>query len=411
VLQVTGRAEYGIDLSRPGILHAKLLRSSFPHARILKVDTSRAASLSGVAAIITAEDVPNNRFGFTHLDQPVLVEDRVRYRGDAIAAVAAESIEVAEEALSLIEVEYEPLPAVFDPLEAMQPDAPLVHEEHGSNIASHLKIRYGDIEAGWKESDDIIEETIKTQMVEHAHIESHAALAEIDSRGVVTVYSSAQRPFLFASDLSKILQISQNRVRVVATAVGGGFGGKNEISVEPYISLLALKTNRPVKMVYTREEEFQATTVRHPYIVKFRSGVKRGGTLVARQVEIISDTGAYVSWGESTLSKACIHAAGPYRIPHVWIDGYLVYTNNNIGGAMRGFGVPQLGFAYECHTDTVAAALGMDPLEFRLKNILVEGSSLPTGQVLRNVALEDTIHEAVRLIGWKKEVRWDEKEG
>lgn len=411
VLQVTGRAEYGIDLSRPGILHAKLLRSSFPHARILKVDTSRAASLSGVAAIITAEDVPNNRFGFTHLDQPVLVEDRVRYRGDAIAAVAAESIEVAEEAVSLIEVEYEPLPAVFDPLEAMQPDAPLVHEEHGSNIASHLKIRYGDIEAGWKESDDIIEETIKTQMVEHAHIESHAALAEIDSREVVTVYSSAQRPFLFASDISKILQIPQNRVRVVATAVGGGFGGKNEISVEPYISLLALKTNRPVKMVYTREEEFQATTVRHPYIVKFRSGVKRDGTLVARQVEIISDTGAYVSWGESTLSKACIHAAGPYRIPHVWIDGYLVYTNNNIGGAMRGFGVPQLGFAYECHTDTVAAALGMDPLEFRLKNILVEGSSLPTGQVLRNVALEDTIHEAVRLIGWKKEVRWDEKEG
>lgn len=411
VLQVTGRAEYGIDLSRPGMLHAKLLRSSFPHARILKVDTSRAASLSGVAAIITAQDVPNNRFGFTHLDQPVLVEDRVRYRGDAIAAVAAESVEAAAEAVSLIEVEYEPLPAVFDPLEAMRPDAPLVHEEHGSNIASHLKIRYGDIEAGWKESDEIIEETIKTQMVEHAHIEPHAALAEVDPRGVLTIYSSAQRPFLYASDLSKILRIPQNGVRVVATAVGGGFGGKNEISVEPYISLLALKTNRPVKMVYTREEEFQATTVRHPYIVKFRSGVKRDGTLVARQVEIVSDTGAYVSWGASTLSKACIHAAGPYRIPHVWIDGYLMYTNNNIGGAMRGFGVPQLGFAYECHTDSVATALGMDPLEFRLKNILIEGSSLPTGQVLQNVALEDTIREAVRLIGWKKEVCWDEEAG
>jgi carbon-monoxide dehydrogenase large subunit len=411
VLQVTGRAKYGVDLSRPGMLHAKVLRSSFPHARILRVDTSRADSLPGVAAIITAEDIPNNRFGFTHVDQPLLAEDRVRYRGDAIVAVAAESIEVAEEAVSLIEVEYEPLPAVFDPLEAMQPDAPLVHEEHGSNIATHLKIRHGNIEEGWRESEEIIEETIKTQMVEHGHIEPHAALAEVDPRGVVTVHSSVQRPFLIASDLSKILRVPQNRIRVVASAVGGGFGGKNEISVEPYISVLALKTNRPVKMVLTREEEFQATTVRHPYIVKFKSGVKRDGTLVARKVEIVSNTGAYVSWGESTLSKACIHAAGPYRIPHVWIDGYLVYTNSNIGGAMRGFGVPQLGFAYECHTDTVAAALGMDPLEFRLKNIIVEGSNLPTGQVLRNVALEDTMREAVRMVGWKKEVPWDEKAG
>jgi CO/xanthine dehydrogenase Mo-binding subunit len=404
VLQVTGRAEYGVDLTRPGMLWARVLRSPHSHARILRLDTLRAENLPGVAAVITAKDVPNNRFGFTHLDQPLLAEDRVRYREEPVAAVAAESLEVAEEALSLIQVEYEPLPGVFDPLEALNDDAPRVHEERESNIASHVKIRYGDIEHGWQESEEVVEETITTQMVEHGHIEPHAAVAEMDPRGVLTVHSSVQRPFLVATDLGKILKMPQNRIRVVVTAVGGGFGGKNEISLEPYICLLALKTKRPVKMVYSREEEFQATTVRHPYIVKFKTGVKRDGRLVARQVEIISDSGAYVSWGESTLSKAAIHAAGPYRIPHVKIDGYLVYTNNKVGGAMRGFGVPQLGFAYECHTDTVAERIGLDPLEFRLKNIIEDGSTLPTGQVLEKVFLKETVREAVKLAGWRKEV-------
>jgi nicotinate dehydrogenase large molybdopterin subunit len=404
VLQVTGRAEYGVDITRKGMLFAKVLRSPHPHARILKLDTSPVDRMPGIVTVITAEDVPNNRFGFTHLDQPLLAEDRVRYREEPVAAVAAESLEAAEEAVNLIRVEYEPLPGVFDPLEALKSDAPRVHEERESNVASHLKIRHGDIEQGWQESDEVVEETITTQMVEHAHLEPHAAVAELDPRGVMTVRSSVQRPFLIATDLGKILKMPLNRIRVVATGVGGGFGGKNEISLEPYICLLALKTRRPVKMVYTREEEFQATTVRHPYIVRFKSGVKREGRLVARQVEIISDSGAYVSWGESTLSKASIHAAGPYRIPHVKIDGYLVYTNNKVGGAMRGFGVPQLGFAYECHTDTVALHLGIDPLEFRLKNIIVNGSTLPTGQVLEKVFLRDTVREAVRLAGWRKEV-------
>lgn len=404
VLQVTGRAEYGVDITRPGMLFAGLLRSPHPHAKILYLDTSRAESLPGVAGIITAEDVPNNRFGFTHLDQPLLAGDRVRYREEPVAAVAAESLEAAEEALDLIRVEYEPLPGVFDPLDALKEDAPRVHKERESNIASHIKIRYGDIEQGWQESDELVEETITTQMVEHGHLEPHAAVAEMDPRGVLTVHSSVQRPFLVATDLGKILKMPLNRIRVVATAVGGGFGGKNEISLEPYICILAMKTQRPVKMVYTREEEFQATTVRHPYIVRFKSGVKRDGRLAARQVEIISDSGAYVSWGESTLSKAAIHAAGPYQIPHVKIDGYLVYTNNKVGGAMRGFGVPQLGFAYECHTDTVAERLGMDPLEFRLKNLIEDGSTLPTGQVLEKVFLKDTVRQAVKLAGWRKEV-------
>lgn len=403
VLQVTGKSIYGDDYSPPGMLYAKILRSKHAHARILKLDTSKAEKLAGVKAVITAKDCPHNRFGFTHQDQPVLADDKVRFLGDGLAAVAASSWEAAEEALGLIEVDYDPLPAVFDPREAMKPDSPKIHGE--SNIASHLKIRNGDIEQGWKDSDVIFEEEISTQMVEHAHLEPHAAVAEVTPSGEVVVYSSVQRPFLIASDLGKILKVPMNRIRVVSTAVGGGFGGKNEISMEPHIALLAMKTGKPVKMKYTREDEFEASTVRHPYMTRYKSGLKKDGTLVARQVEIISDSGAYVSWGESTLTKASVHAAGPYNIPHVWIDGYLVYTNKPVGGAMRGFGVTQLGFAYEVHMDTLAAEMNLDPLEFRLKNVLVDNCTLPTGQVVEVVTLKECMQRAVGLAGWEKKVK------
>lgn len=400
LLQVTGKATYGVDVSRPGMLHAKILRSPWPHAKVLRVDASAASRMPGVEAVVTAADVPRNRFGFTHLDQPVLADDKVRYRGDAMAAVAASTPDQAEEALQAIAVDYEPLPAVFDPLEAMKPEAPKLYGD--SNVATRVTIQLGDLEAGWKEADEILEETFRTQMVEHCHLEPHAALAEVDERGVVTVYSSVQRPFLIASDLSSVLQVPMNRVRVVATAIGGGFGGKNELTMEPVACLLAMKTRKPVKVVYTREEEFQATTVRHPYILTYRSGLKKDGTIVARRVNIISDAGAYVSWGGWTLSKAAIHAAGPYNIPNIKIEGVLVYSNNSVGGAMRGFGVPQVAFAYECHTDTLAAAVGLDPVEFRLKNLLRDGGTMPTGQVLDRVTVIDTMRAAINAVDWKE---------
>jgi len=401
-LQVTGKIQYGDDYTRPDLLYAKILRSQHAHAKILKIDTSKAEQLGGVKAVITAKDVPHNRYGFTHQDQPILADDKVRYFGDAVAAVAATSREAAEEAISLIQVDYESLPALFDPREAMKADAPKIHGN--SNIATHLKIRNGDVEQGWKESDFIFEEEISTQMVEHAHIEPHVAIAEMAASGELVVHSSVQRLFLIASDLAKILKMPINKIRVVTTTVGGGFGGKNEISMEPHISLLAMKTGKPVKMVYTREDEFEASTVRHPYRTRYKSGLKKDGTLVAREVEIVSDCGAYVSWGESTLTKASVHAAGPYRIPHVKIDGFLVYTNKPVGGAMRGFGVTQLGFTYEVHMDTLAAEMGLDPVEFRMKNLLVDHNSLPTGQVVDVVTLKECMQRAIEVGGWKKEV-------
>jgi CO/xanthine dehydrogenase Mo-binding subunit len=403
VLQVTGQSLYGADCSRPGMLYAKALRSKHAHARLLKVDVSKAEKLAGVKAILTAQDIPHNRFGLTHKDQPILADDKVRYRGDAVAVVAATCWEAAEEALSLIQVDYEVLPAVFDPLEAMKPDAPKVHGD--SNVATHQKIRFGDIDRGWKESDVIFEEKITTQMVEHAHLEPHAGLAEVSPSGELLVTTSSMRPFAFAADLSEILKVPMHKIRLATSAVGGGFGGKNEITLEPYIALLAMKTRRPVKMAFSREDEFEASTVRHPYITSYKSGLKKDGTLVARQVEIISDSGAYVSFGHSTLSKASIHAAGPYRIRHIAIDGYLVYTNNPVGGAMRGFGVTQLGFAYEVHMDTIAAEMGIDPVEFRLKNVFVDNCSLPTGQVVPTVTLTECIQQAVELAGCEREVK------
>jgi CO/xanthine dehydrogenase Mo-binding subunit len=403
VLQVTGQSLYGADFSPPGTLCAKALRSQHAHARLLKVDVSKAEKLAGVKAVITSRDIPFDRFGLTHKDQPILADDKVRYRGDAVAVVAATSPEAAEEALGLIQVDYEPLPAVFDPLKAMKPEAPKIHGD--SNIVSHLNIRFGDVERGWRESDVIFEETITTPMVEHGHIEPHAGFAEVSPSGELLITTAAMRPFGLAADLAEVLNLPMHKIRVATSAVGGGFGGKNELTIEPYVALLAMKTGRPVKMAFNREDEFEVSTVRHPYIMQYKSGLKKDGTLVARHVEIISDSGAYVSFGHSTLSKACIHAAGPYRIPHVAIEGYLVYTNNPVGGPMRGFGVTQLGFAYEVHTDTIAAEMGIDPVEFRLKNVFVDNSSLPTGQVVKAVTLTECIRQATELAGWEREIK------
>ncbi len=398
--KVLGKAAYTDDIEQPWMLYAKLLRSKHPHAKILSLDSSRAEGLPGVKAIITAKDVPLNAHGYNFKDQVVFAKDKARYLGDPIIAVAAETEEIAEQALEYIEVEYEVLPAVFDPREALRPDAVKVHE--GGNLCFHRKIRYGSVEEGFRTSDEIIEDTFSTQKMEHCHLEPHTGIAVFNDQEGLTIWTTCAMLFNVHQELARVLQIPSSRIRMIHTACGGGFGGKNEVSLEPYIALLAMKTRRPVKMVWTREEEFIGSTTRHSYFMEYRTGVKKDGALVARQIKMISDNGAYTQLGESQLTKASIFAPGPYRIPHVKVDAYLVYTNNTVGGAMRGFGVPQVSAAVETHMDHIAEALGLDPLELRLRNALKSGDLIPTGQMLHNVQLGETLSKASAAAAWHK---------
>jgi len=396
--KVLGKAVYTDDIEHPGMLYAKLLRTKHPHAKIVRLDISRAEGLPGVKALITAKDVPLNAHGYNFKDQVVFAQEKVRYMGDPIVAVAAESEEITEQALELIDVEYEVLPAVFDPREALRPDAPKVHE--GGNLCFHRKIRYGNVEEGFRISDEIIEDTFSTQKMEHCHLEPHTGIAVFNDQEGLIIWTTCAMLFNVHQELARVLQIPSSRIRMIHTTCGGGFGGKNEVSLEPYIGLLAMKTRRPVKMVWTREEEFIGSTIRHSYFMEYKTGVKKDGTLVAREIKMFSDNGAYTQLGESQLTKASIFASGPYRVPHVKVDGYLVYTNNTVGGAMRGFGVPQVAAAVETHMDHIAEALGLDPLELRLRNALKSADLIPTGQMLHNVQLGETLSRASQAAGW-----------
>jgi len=396
-----GETRYIDDLAFPGMLHAKVKRAGIASARIKRIDTRAAEALPGVMAVLTGREIPVNSFGPTYQDQPVLADERVRHAGDGVAAVAAVSEQIALEALERIEVEYEPLPAVFDPIEALRDDAPKVHPPKGNLYASKV-IRKGDLERGFARSDRVFEGSYRTQMVEHVPLEPHAAIAAWDSNGRLTVHSSLGRITLGRADLARTLKLPLNRVRVVATIVGGNFGGKNEITLEPVLALLARKTGRPVKGVFSRLEEFIASTTRHPILMEYRSGVTRAGRILARKVRLVLDGGAYCSWSETTLGKACILSAGPYRIENLHAEAFAVYTNKTMTGAMRGFGAPQVCFAYESHMDEIAAGLGIDPLEIRLLNAFEEGSVSPTGQLLQSVVLKDSLLRAAQRFGWSE---------
>ena len=397
-----GQTRYIGDMTLPNMLHARIKRAGAASARIVRVDTSAAAAMPGVMAVITGRDIPVNSFGPTLQDQPVLATDRVFHAGDGVAAVAAVTEQIAAEALERIVVEYEPLPAVFDPLEALKDDAPKVHPP-GSNVYATKTIRKGDVDRAMAGAYRVFEGRYRTQMVEHVPIETHAAIAEWDANGRVTIWSSLGRITLGRADIARTLQLPLNRVRVAGTIVGGNFGGKNEITQEPLLALLSKKSGRPVRGVYTRTEEFDATTTRHPFIMEYRTGVSREGRLVARRVRLVLDGGAYCSWSETTLGKACILAAGPYRIDHLLVEAHAVYTNKTMTGAMRGFGAPQVCFAYESQMDDIARALGIDPLDIRLLNAFEEGSASPTGQVLHAVALKETLRTAAERYGWKEQ--------
>ncbi len=397
---ITGTTRYIDDLSFPGMLHVKILRSAHAHARILSINVDALHKMPGVVATLTGEEVPVNSFGSTYQDQPVLAVDRVRHRGDGIVAVAAETEQQALEALDAVKVDYEPLPAVFDPLEAMDPDAPKIHRI--DNVYASKVIMRGDVDRGFEESDQIFERRYTTPMIEHVPLEPFAAIALWEPDGQLHVYSTNGRITLGRADLARTLSLPMNRIRLTATIIGGNFGGKNEIRTEPIVALLAKKSGRPVKAVYTRQEEFIASTTRHPLVMDYKTGIANDGRLLARSVKLVLDGGAYASWSETTVGKAAILAAGPYRIPNVRVEGRAVYTNKTVTGAMRGFGAPQVAFAYESQMDEIAYSLGIDPLEIRLLNGFEEGSISPTGQVLQAVALKETLLMAAKRSRWRE---------
>lgn len=394
-----GQTPYIDDMVFPGMLYARIKRAGVASARILGIDTREAEAMPGVMAVITGRDIPVNSFGPSLQDQPVLATERVFHAGDGVAAVAAVSEQIAAEALAKIRVEYERLPAVFDPLEALKDDAPKVHSPAG-NIYARKVICRGSVEQGFADSKHVFEQQYRTQMVEHVPIEPHAAIALWDANGRVTVYSSLGRITLGRADLARTLRMPVNRIRLVGTFVGGNFGGKNEITQEPVLVLLARKTGRPVKGVYTRTEEFTASTTRHPFIMDYKTGVDSNGRILARKVRLVLDGGAYCSWSETTLGKAAILSTGPYKIEHVHVEAMAVYTNKTMTGAMRGFGAPQVCFAYESQMDEIACTLDIDPLEIRMRNAFVNGSISPTGQVLHSVVVRESLLNAARRMNW-----------
>lgn len=382
--KVTGKGIYADDLYVEGMLFAKALRSQYPHALLKNVDTTQAKALAGVVAVLTAADIPGRKDSGVHeVDWPVLCYDKVRYVGDAIALVVAESEAVAEQALKLIEVDYEPLPVVTGPTEAAQPDAPILHPHHPTgNFKAKYHLEKGNLEEGFAQADLIIEREYRTQFVEHGFIEPEAGLAVPEINGRLTVYAGGQIPFGDRAQIAASLNVPEDRIRVVNCLIGGGFGGKEDVSVQIHVALAAFITQRPVKMVFSRKESLLVHPKRHATIIKMKTGVKKDGTLLAHDVEVYGDGGAYASLSNHVMLRTTTHAAGPNAVPNVRVNTYAMYTNNVPCGAFRGFGVTQSGFAMESQMDVLAEALGISPLEIRRKNILAPGKETIAGQVL-----------------------------
>lgn len=400
--KVTGRAKYTDDYVFPGMLFARTLRSPHPHARILSIQAEKAKSLPGVRAVLTHADVPGeNLHGLVFRDWPVLCKDVVRYIGDAVAIVAADSEDIAAQALALIEVDYEPLPVVADPVHAHSPEAPILHPQHPTgNLLKHIKVRHGDIEQGFAEADVIVEHEYRTPTTEHAFLEPECAIgvpAGYPDHDKLTVYVGSQIPYQDREQIAKAMGMPEERVRVIGTQIGGGFGGKEDIAGQIHVAMLATATQRPVKMLYTRQESLIFHPKRHATIIRIKTGAKRDGHLTAVEATLYGDGGAYASLSDKVMTRATTHATGPYAVPNAKIDCFAMYTNNVPSGAFRGFGVTQSAFAVEQNMDLLAEALGIDPIEFRRMNTQKVGVTTATGQLLReSVGLLETIDDVCK---------------
>lgn len=397
--KATGASVYVTDFSLPLMLFGKILRSPYPHARIVRIDSSRAKKLPGVKAVITGEESGAVPFGiqmaqnYSFSDKLPLAVSKVRFVGDEVAALAAASEDVAEEALKLIEVEYEELTAVFDPEMAMTPEAPSVNGK-GNNIAWEIHLNLGDVNKGFNESDYVREDRFALPPAAHCTLEPHSCLACFDQGGKVTIWSTSQAPHRVRVTISRLLNMPVSKVRVITLAMGGGFGSKAGIfSSDACAVLLAKKTARPVKIVLTREEVFSATRVRHAQTIHMKTGVKKDGTLVAQEVKIVSDNGAYTSLGGVGLCNSVAFLNSPFKIPNLKCDAYLVYTNKPMGGAMRGYGAPQVRFAADSQLDTIAKDLGLDTAQLMLKNAVRSGEVLANGFRISSCGLDQCIKE------------------
>ena len=409
--KVAGRALYTDDLSRPGMLHGAQLGSPYAHARIVSIDTAAAAALPGVEAVLTGEDFPRNYTGVFLMDQLPLALDKVRYAGEPVAAVAAEDLATARQALRLIDIEYEELDAVFDPEEALGPGAPVIHEDRDSyechyelppepNAICYSEFKEGDPDRAWSRCDAIVENEYRLPAQYHMYLEPVSTLAEVDSNGKVTLWSSMQGVARVQMLTARALGLPMSKVRVIAPRVGGGFGGKCELTNQPVTAALALAAGRPVKMTLSREDDMTMMKCRHAGTIRARTGATKDGTLVARSVEFILDGGAYADESSAVSAVCAFFSRGPYVIPNMHVRCWSVYTNRLRAGAMRGFGNPQATFAGEAQLNELAEALGMDPLELRLSNALDEGDAWLGGKSVAVPSLKQCLESVREASDW-----------
>jgi CO/xanthine dehydrogenase Mo-binding subunit len=424
--RATGRVNYVLNFELPGMLVGRILRSPFAHARVVRVDSSRAERLEGVGAVLTRSDFGTEKkydgiYGRIFRDQRVVATEKVRFVGDPVAAVAGVNEDVAEEALALIDVEYKEIPAVFDQEEALKPEAPLVHDPRpdqqpmfanliqnlagSTNVCSHFKLRRGDIEGGFCQSDIVFEDIFRSPAVQHVPLEPHVTLAHY-SGGKLTIWTSTQMPYAIRAQMAELFRLPLTRVRVITQTLGGGFGSKGSLRLEPIAAFLALKANRPVKVTLAREEEF-VTVCKHPATIHLKTGVKNDGTLIARQVTAFFNTGAYTDIGPVVARNGGSAMSGPYKIPHVKIDSFAVWTNQVPAGALRGFGVPQAVWAYETQMDMIAERLGIDPVALRRRNLLHDGDLFATGEELQGIHYDALLDRAAASVRWApKDAHW-----
>jgi CO/xanthine dehydrogenase Mo-binding subunit len=418
--KVAGQAIYTGDLRLPGMVYAKVLRSPLAHARIRRIDAGKAAALPGVLAILTRDnlDVVSNSFGAYVRDQQILAMDKVRYAGDMVAAVAASDSGIAEEAIQLIEVDYDELPAVFTVEEALKEGAPLVHEtlegrkdpgygrggahivHDNSNICFHFRHQRGDIEEGFRNADRVFEDTFSCPSAQHYPMEPHISIAQFEG-DVLTIWSATQSPFPVRQELARIFGLPFSAVRIIVPYVGGGYGAKSGIKTEGIAACLSRMCGRPVRLAFSATETFK-TLCQPRATMTVKTGVKKDGTFVARQCQVYLNGGAYANSGPSVTEKAGYRAHGPYRVPHLLTDAYSVYTNTVPAGAFRGFGGPQVAFAYETHIDMIAQRLGVDPYQIRMKNLLEQGESFSEGDTPVDCDLKGGLKQVADAIGWNK---------